>query len=145
MTERLRRLHCSKCREVKIETEFAKRHGTARGRQYQCKSCTNARPERRQNILNAREKAIIRVREYLEQKGCVCGERDPVVLTFVPGEMNTQSVSQAMNHSPRWDRVQTAMETSFVRCYNCIYRASPRAPWAKPLATQELGEYFRRS
>ena len=132
---------CSKCGVKKPLDKFRKRKASRDGYEPSCKECRRAHdnatyknsPERRTSIMEGREIAYKRNREfiykYLLENPCTdCGETNPVVLEFDHLRDKVRNVSRAMGLSLK--SLKEEIAKCEVVCANCHrIRTSKQFNW----------------
>jgi len=132
----VKKYKCSKCNELKPESEFHKRARGGRDRQYICKQCIRDygkeyyQKNRDRYLANAARTRPIRVEairrfiyEYLCSHPCVdCGESDPVVLVFDHVSDKDYEIARMITDGFALERIRTEISKCKVRCSNCHIR-----------------------
>lgn len=123
---------CTKCKNDKDYSEFAKRSAARDGYASWCKLCfaENARVKykddpaerarktrNRARLIEANRKAMW---NYLSTNPCVdCGNSDPRVLEFDHRDETTKVYTVAEMFGYSWSRIMSEIEKCDVRCANC--------------------------
>jgi hypothetical protein len=143
---------CSRCDQVKIETEFFFKDKKTGRRHSQCKDCYRAnrgahyaehyakyktlyreRARKRRNVLKKefRENMLA----YLHGKTCeICGETDIRTFEFdhIDQTKKTFAVSQAVRLGYMWPEVTAELQKCRILCANCHKKhTASQANWYK--------------
>lgn len=130
----MKKLRCSRCKEVKPESEFSFRYKSKGIRQLQCKSCCKAYGKQyykknsdrwRRYVIDQRTRAKEEARRFLYRyfltHYCVdCREADPIVLEFdhVTG-VKDKCIATMIGTGYRLERIEAEVAKCEVRCRNC--------------------------
>lgn len=137
---------CTKCHEVKEDTEFHFRNNLKGTRRNTCKTCHSDylrahyllktsmyRKNGDKQRKKLREENYEKQMEYLKNHPCVdCNESDPVVLHFdhVRGK-KAANISWMLN-GQNWSKVEDEIKKCVVRCANCHLRKTAKQfSWRK--------------
>lgn len=127
---------CTRCNELKADTEFAWKKKSSNKRHAHCRSCQNIASQEwyeqnarrhvknvKNNTLRYRKRNRDIIWDYLLVHPCVeCGETDPIILEFDHRDPECKScnVYEFVNASVK--KLEQEMAKCDIRCANCHRR-----------------------
>lgn len=133
---------CTKCKEIKILSDFNKNKTRKDGYSNICRECSNLKSKEYYNDNREKHKIIIgernkRIRkenqrkyfDVLSQSYCIdCGEKDPVVLEFDHKDNvdKIDGVGNMVNAGYSWGVILEEIKKCDVRCANCHRRRTAK-------------------
>ncbi len=121
--------YCGKCQQEKPVSEFAKHSKRKDGLQTMCRACKTIydRAEHQRNSAYYYEKnknTVIRNQIYvyavLEKGSCdLCGETNPIVLTFDHLRDKVVEISTMCRHTVGLRKLQAEIDKCRILCFNC--------------------------
>jgi hypothetical protein len=133
---------CTKCKEIKILTDFNKNKTRKDGHSNICRECSNLKSKEYYNDNREKHKIIIgernkRIRkenqrkyfDVLSQSYCIdCGEKDPIVLEFDHKDNvdKIDGVGNMVNAGYSWGVILEEIKKCDVRCANCHRRRTAK-------------------
>lgn len=133
---------CTKCKEIKILSDFNKNKTRKDGYSNICRECSNLKSKEYYNDNREKHKIIIgernkRIRkenqrkyfDVLSQSYCIdCGEKDPVVLEFDHKDNvdKIDGVGNMVNAGYSWGVIVEEIKKCDVRCANCHRRRTAK-------------------
>lgn len=143
-------IKCCACKELKNDEEFAWKKKDVR-RTTKCKACH--KEYRQTHYQNNKQKYIDKAKkwdavngaasdknkqklvEYLLKNPCsVCGETDPVVLTFDHRDPKEKKygIYKLVHNGHKWQTIEEEIAKCDVKCYNChARRTAQQFGWYK--------------